>query len=764
MVYRWLPWKWLVRRMARTHGFVDPLRLLSRLDRFAQPSEVRTPIELLRAGVAFHARGLMNTKAIQHNLDWVWPWWVQKQYDPNDESFLPRAFSITHVNLTHRNWTAVGLPGCRAFPIVDPRGLVTPFFDGWSIDAWIVADDGGELIPARQDTVSQRLLLDGEALAVRTESAGQAGRLRTDVDAVDGETVECRIACRAACPDGGWLVVSLRPFNPEGVSFVHRIRFDDEDRQWRIGRRGRVRFARWPDRHTTSTYGEGDVRIGLTQRPPSGQCECDVGLATAAAMYRLEPGCESAVELRVPLVYDKRSKPILPTGRTEPWPAALDGAAAMSVPDERFAFLYDAAVRYLVLLSPDDVYPGPYTYKRFWFRDAAFILNAMLATGMSQRAAPVLERFGPRQRIDGFFLSQAGEWDSNGEALWVLRRYHELTGLPPHASLHPMVISGGQWIIRKRCARDIEALHAGLLPAGFSAEHLGNNDFYYWDDFWGVAGLRAAAWLCRRWDDRTHAQMFANGADDLAAAIERSLERSRDIRRCDALPASAYRRMDAGAVGSVVASYPLRLLEWDDPRMRQTVDFLLERCRVRGAFFQDLIHSGLNAYLTLHLAQALLRMGDPRFFELVRTVADLASPTGQWPEAIHPRTGGGCMGDGQHLWASAEWVMMMRNLFVREEDDRLILGSGIPDEWVRQGSRISFGPTATPWGAIDVEIEGFDDRVEVRWRGQWRDHAPPVEARLGDRTPIMIEGAIGRAEFGRSAAKVHSVRDESERR
>ncbi len=98
-------------------------------------------MELLRAGVVFHARGLMNTGAIQHNLDWVWPYWVDRQFDPGDPSFIPRAFSITHVNLTHRNWTAVGLPDCDLLPIVDPRGLVTPAWDGWSLDGWIVTEE-----------------------------------------------------------------------------------------------------------------------------------------------------------------------------------------------------------------------------------------------------------------------------------------------------------------------------------------------------------------------------------------------------------------------------------------------------------------------------------------------------------------------------------------------------------------------------------------------------------------------------------------------
>ena len=65
MLFKWLPWKYLVRRAARHHGFLDPLLIMSRLAGFAQPSEVGEPIELLRAGLVFHARGLMNTRAIR---------------------------------------------------------------------------------------------------------------------------------------------------------------------------------------------------------------------------------------------------------------------------------------------------------------------------------------------------------------------------------------------------------------------------------------------------------------------------------------------------------------------------------------------------------------------------------------------------------------------------------------------------------------------------------------------------------------------------
>src|SRR3989338_506811 len=107
MWMKWLPWRFMVRRFARSQGFLDPILLLSHLQRFSQPSEVMAPTELLRAGAILQARGLMNSQAIQHNLDWVWPFWVERQFNPKDVAFVPRAFNLTQINLTHRNWTAV---------------------------------------------------------------------------------------------------------------------------------------------------------------------------------------------------------------------------------------------------------------------------------------------------------------------------------------------------------------------------------------------------------------------------------------------------------------------------------------------------------------------------------------------------------------------------------------------------------------------------------------------------------------------------------
>lgn len=726
MLSRWFPWKRIISRVARSRGFVDPVALLSRLEGFGQPAEIRQPLELLRAGIVFHARGLLNTGAIQHNLDWIWPYWVERQYDPHDDAFIPRAFSITHVNLTNRNWTAVGIPGIDELPVIDPRGLVMPFWDGWSIDSWVVTDRGETLYPSRLRTVCQYLDMTGP-LAVVTVANEKSLQLISRVTATlrDNITPVCVIELTASSAESGWLVVALRPYNPEGVSFVHDIGMLPGKDGWLVEKEREVRFSHVPERNHFSYYRQGDVKNRLFTAPAGQDIHCRVGMATAAAMFRI--ATDQKIRAVIPLhPANKKNRAESPVG----WSGVLVEAARLKVPEPLFQYLYDAALRSLVLHSPADIYPGPFTYKRFWFRDAVFIINGLLAAGLISRAGGLLDGFPGRQSANGFFHSQEGEWDSNGEVLWIFERYRELSGMVPRMQWSKAIRRGADWIIRKRLPADTGAAHAGLLPAGFSAEHLGPNDYYYWDDFWGVAGLRAAAdWLAAAGESTT-ADRYRREADHFYHCIQESLAGAAQRLNQQGMPASPYRRMDPGAIGSLVAGYPLRLLAGDDPRLLATVDFLLENCTFNGGFFQDVIHSGINAYLTLHMAQILLRTGDIRGIELFRRVAELASPTGQWPEAIHPRTLGGCMGDGHHVWASAEWVVMQRNCFVREEGETLVLGAGIFPAWLAQPQQLSFGPTPTPFGPITVWIEAKDDRIGVTWQGKWHAGPPRIQISL----------------------------------
>jgi hypothetical protein len=741
----WLT-RYLITRAARAYGFMDPINLMTKMRGFAQPSEVAEPIELLRAGVIFHARGLVNTKAIQNNLDWIWPYWVERQFNPADKSFIPRAFSFSHINLTHRDWTAVGLPDVPFYSIVDPRGLVTPLFDGWSLDFWLLPETGAPLFPSKLTDFTQVLALE-DNLRIRSRAEDRGAVLETEVRmCLENGEPHCCINVKVT-GGSGFVAVALRPYNPEGISAVEKVALAADRRGWVVNARNHVLFDREPAQQALSVYKEGDVAQRFDKNGDAAtEVSCPVGMATALALFPTASVHERPLEVRAP-IYDELKPKTRPTfGALTPWAKAVAPLAKLHVNDARWQRLYDLAAINLVLHAPGEVYPGPYTYKRFWFRDAAFILNALLTLGGVERTRRSLAEFAPRQRHDGYFLSQEGEWDSNGEAIWMYHRFMALTGETPRAEWQQAVKKGARWIMRKRLRRDSGLPEAGLLPAGFSAEHLGPNDFYYWDDFWGVAGLRCAAEMLRAENPEFAAECEAEAVEFLAT-IERSFPSGPQRRFPGAIPASPKRRMDSGAVGSLVADYPLRLFAPGDERISRTADYLRDFSSYRGCFFQQMIHSGINAYLTLHLAQVRLRAGQVESaWKLMESVAELASPTGQWPEAIHPHSGGGCMGDGQHIWAAAEWALMVRACFVREETGTLVIASGVRPEWWA-GSGCWFGPTLTPFGPVTVRVGATSHGANVAIEGQWRGSGPRLEILLPGFIPQEKSSVTGHETF-----------------
>ena len=54
---------------------------LDGLTNIGQPGTVMFPTELLEQGLSLVLSGLSNTLATQSNLDWVWPYWLEKQME-----------------------------------------------------------------------------------------------------------------------------------------------------------------------------------------------------------------------------------------------------------------------------------------------------------------------------------------------------------------------------------------------------------------------------------------------------------------------------------------------------------------------------------------------------------------------------------------------------------------------------------------------------------------------------------------------------------
>jgi hypothetical protein len=100
-------------------------------------------------------------------------------------------------------------------------------------------------------------------------------------------------------------------------------------------------------------------------------------------------------------------------------------------------------------------------------------------------------------------------------------------------------------------------------------------------------------------------------------------------------------------------------------------------------------------------------------------------------------------GDGQHGWAAAEWVMMIRNMFVREEGSRLIIGSSILPGWLESDGPIEYGPAWTPYGPLRISPQRFESERRLHLDCDRRQGPVPVAIQIPGHNPERLTAAAG---------------------
>ncbi len=727
----------VIRKLGAKRGYgQDVIEVLQAVTRVGQPADPAFPSDMLPIGARLYGRGLLTLLAVQPNQDWVWPFFIERQFNPNHPDFVGRGHSIMVLNTTHRNWTAVGCIGSEHEAVVDTRGLVTPCYNGWSADVWL--REGGRLYaPSQLDSVRQYNV--SRLPVIRTVFQAGSHEVQSEVFAArvaEQDSVMQKVTVRntGSSSKKSSLIFSVRPYNPEGLTVIKEIKATEQSII--VDRKPGVLMLRKPSSVICSNEKEGDVSLLLDQPEKSGSARCRIGLCTAAAEYELElePGKERVLWFIMPIQAPRNARgwedgasTIDPEAVLEQtvrkWQERLSGTIQIDIPDDRLQRAFDINKSYLLLLwDGDAITPGPFTYHHFWFRDAAYQVSALDKMGFSHEARHVLDTYPGRQRKDGFYVSQDGEWDANGQAMWALYEHYLYTRDRKFLErVYPSMVKGVDWIIKKRMAttsnRNSEVY--GLMPAGLSAEHFGPNDYYYWDDLWCMAGLRCAAAAAAELGKPDDQKSFHQEADRYMGHIEASLAWVDKRLGKKLLPASPYRRINSGAIGALCTLYPLNIYSPSDERIVNTMDEIREKSFFENGFFQNIYHSGVNAYLTMQFAQGLLQRRDPGAWTLLRYILDLATTTFTWPEAVHPRTLGGVMGDGHHGWAVADYLHLVRNLLLCEEGDDLVVFPLLPGEWVQDGKTISVREAPSHFGIVNVSMKVADGRAVIEFDNRY---------------------------------------------
>ena len=247
-------------------------------------SKSALPTELIPLNSIELSRGLLNFTMIQNKAGWKLPYWAVQQYNPNSKSFIPRSHLGLSINITHRNWTAVGNMSCNVEPIIDQQGTATPFRNGWSIEFWIKINND-LFIPSYQNLAEQFLVDD--LPIVKTKFTTEKFNLEITSYVSDSNFIhEAEIINIKDVSIALDLIAAIRPFNPEGISPVEKIQYQKELNTVVINEKDKLIFSEVPDETIFSDFTKGDVANLLGEISDEiKEISCDYGFANIAAVY-----------------------------------------------------------------------------------------------------------------------------------------------------------------------------------------------------------------------------------------------------------------------------------------------------------------------------------------------------------------------------------------------------------------------------------------------------------------------------------------------
>ncbi len=753
--------------------------LISGSFRLTNPSRAAFPAQNIPMGSRVIATGMWNYCFFQFYRHFAGPYWVERQYNPNDPSFIPRATSLLSINLTHRTWMGFRSPSSSHFAMIDPAGALSPVVGYYTIEI-ALREDGRLRLPARGEmTVTQHPRHHLPLPVTELESGGTRIVFTAGGHCQTAELVLGDLEYSGE-EDGKKreLIVGIRPFNPEGAALIHsmsareapgggtlvalngipEILFHTSPLSTHFSNlsggdayfvEGDPRETRCPYGITTGTLvfplrGRGRVAFSARSYTRTGEEESlkriPDSLRNPLLLYRPLPDhpephvsshssrelMDRLLELRREetkragtvdrkrgrddqLLFPERS-PLQVHGSIKEcassWERELSSMARFETARSEWNQAAKIFGGYLLSLQTgDSITPGIFTYDQFWFRDAAYMLRALSHWNLLEPVERVLQSYPARQKRDGFFKSHEGEWDSNGQAIWSLVSHWKLTGNRELLeATYPSMKRGALWIEKKRRV----GLKNRLMPPGFSAEHLGPADYYYWDNLWSIAALQE---LTRAAGDLNQSEDAARFAREASLYRKDLLEISREEREREGfLAAGPHRTADAGMICNICLLYPLELDLFPGEEVRRTVRHIHEHYFHKNLFFHPIIHSGYNIYLSLQMAQSLFRLGELKAARQILK-ASLKKRTEMWtyPEAIHPRTGGGVMGDGFHGWAFAEFLSLLKDFTLLEREHRLLIFPGLKKKEL-MGAPLRFGPFPVQGSRLRMKGEMEESR------------------------------------------------------
>ncbi|MGE4170373.1 MAG: hypothetical protein AB7F28_06605 [Candidatus Margulisiibacteriota bacterium] len=672
---------------------------------FGMPSPTLLPDEFIRFSKLW-AQGMVNADTFPFHPQYLWPQWVSSQLDPSSDAFSYQGYPLPFLNVTARNWTVLSAPDADDKPVVDTHGVVTPCINGWSLDVWVRSENN---LVAASGQKAESQVLDPNHRGVVTTSLLGPLRIRQEAFFRAYGSQEHLVFQKISATNTTDKVQSVsvmfavRPMNPLGVSPVSHIHYVSKQ-AFIVNNRLGVIFDQKPDNVVCLPFSESHPRHMASWNLILG-AQCPLHLATGFVEYRLtlQPGQTWETTLKLPTslthqlkkVYQRLLSPfqkeqllesvdyflqksisVESENTAQNWTKTLENATTLRVSaDPKLETVFAQNVVHLVQGIGHQPYSGMLPVKTASLRDAFWTLMACNRLGFPEHSHQLFHRYAlkavPYVRPWSIrYEPLLHAYDELGMLLVLMKDYvdfsHDATFVQTHLPHITQVI---RRLKKLRVKGKASNLAKGLLKASASFTQNGVKDHYIWDNLWAIAGLKSALSLIPQVEKQAAIQRVLA---DWRGVFEKVVDKKSAIEGLPIqLPVGLSTAREQDQVFSLAALYPLELYDADEPVITNTLTAVEHSLR-EGRVFHPGDAVGFSPFANAFLGHQYLSSGNPGVFGVLSWLVANASSTGTWPGVIHPKTQGGCWGEGQDTKTTATFLLLVSRLLVQEQADGVL--------------------------------------------------------------------------------------------
>jgi hypothetical protein len=402
------------------------------------------------------------------------------------------------------------------------------------------------------------------------------------------------------------------------------------------------------------------------------------------------------------------------------WSAVYDGAIRIEVPERKVEDTFYASLanmdmpRYPAAAGGWIQAVNKLQYNAFWLRDAAIIANAFDIAGLHDLADQDLEYFPAWQRGDGLFISRAEQYDGFGEALWAIGQ-HALRARDRTfaADMLPSVRRAMGWFEQERSEEPL-----GLMPSATPGDNELATGHITGDDFWAADGVQSATVLARLAGRDDLAERWAADLDSFVADLRVQLTRAESLTGGWIPPTlEANGGQDWGNLWAV---YPEQVVMGAGDAA-ETATIRHARAHFREGIATYFHGRLLHDYLGFRVFESeLLRGEQPEVVDgLYSELAHTTATNGGFETGVR-RRGRREIDENlaPHGWFAAEYVVLLRNMLVRERGTDLVLMSALSPSWLLPGRHLAVRNADTTRGRIDFTLRAIHGGALLHWNSK----------------------------------------------